>query len=93
MANSLLPLAERNLTPDEVAALDRRREWGFTLQIIAGQFLVIATLLTLWIGQDLTYAPAWLHPIAYYFVVAAGIATVCGGLGTWMRFGGPTIQP
>ncbi len=93
MANTQLPPEERNLTPAEVAALDKRRDWGFTLQIIAGQFLVIGTVLTLWIGQDLTYAPAWIHPMAYYFAVAAGIALVCGGVGTWLRRGGPSIQP
>lgn len=93
MANTLLPLEERNLTPAEVSALDKRREWGFTLQIIAGQFLVIATVLTLWIGQDLTYAPAWMHPMAYYFAVALGIAFICGGTGTLLRRGGLSIQP
>lgn len=93
MANNLLPPEERNLTPAEVAALDKRREWGFTLQIIAGQFAVIATVLTLWVGQDLTYAPAWMHPIAYYFALAIGIVVVCGGIGTLMRLKGPSIQP
>lgn len=93
MANTLLPPEERNLTPAEVSALDKRREWGFTLQIIAGQFTVIATVLTLWIGQDLTYAPSWMHPMAYYFTVALGIAFVCGGTGIWLRRGGPSIQP
>lgn len=93
MANTQLPPEERNLTPAEVSALDKRREWGFTLQIIAGQFLVIGTVLTLWIGQDLTYAPPWLHPMAYYFAVACGIALVCGATGAWLRRGGPSIQP
>ena len=41
MANTSLPLAERNLTPDQVEALDRRRDWGLTLQVIAGQFTEI----------------------------------------------------
>jgi len=87
MANTSLPLAERNLTPSQVAALDRRREWGLTLQVIAGQFAVIATLLTLWVGQDLTYSPGWAHPMAYYFAIAVGIVFVCGTAGTLMRRG------
>ncbi len=87
MANTSLPLAERNLTPSQVATLDRRREWGLTLQVIAGQFAVIATLLTLWVGQDLTYSPGWAHPMAYYFAIAVGIVFVCGTAGTLMRRG------
>ena len=57
MANSLLPPEERNLTPDQVEALDKRRDWGHTFLVIAGQFAVIATVLLLWVGQDLTYSP------------------------------------
>jgi len=49
MANSLLPPEERNLTPDQVEALDKRRDLGHTLLVIAGQFAVIATVLLLWI--------------------------------------------
>ena len=64
MANSLLPPEERNLTPDQVEALDKRREWGHTLLVIACQFAVIATVLLLWVGQDLTYSPGWVHPMA-----------------------------
>jgi len=87
MANTMIPLAERNLTPDEVEALDKRREWGLTLQVIAGQFSVISTLLLLWVGQDLTYSPGWAHPMAYYFAVAVTIVLVCGSVGTYMRRG------
>jgi nitrate reductase gamma subunit len=87
MANTLLPLAERNMTPDEVVALDKRREWGLTLQVIAGQFSVIFVLLCLWVGQDLTYSPGWAHPMAYYMAIAIGIIVVCGGTGTFMRRG------
>jgi hypothetical protein len=87
MANTLIPVEERNLTPDQVEALDRRREWGLTLQVIAGQFTVIATLLCLWIGQDLTYSPGWAHPMFYYFAIAVTIVLVCGTTGTIMRRG------
>ena len=76
MANSLLPPEERNLTPDQVEALDKRRDLGHTFLVIAGQFAVIATVLLLWVGQDLTYSPGWAHPMAYYFFVAIGLIVV-----------------
>ena len=87
MANTSLPLAERNLNPDQVEALDRRRDWGLTLQVIAGQFTVICVVLSLWVGQDLTYSPGWAHPMFYYFCIAACIVLVCGTTGTIMRRG------
>jgi nitrate reductase gamma subunit len=87
MANTLLPVEERNLTPVQVEALDKRRDWGLTLQVIAGQFAVICVLLSLWVGQDLTYSPGWAHPMAYYFALALGIVFVCGTVGTLMRRG------
>ena len=92
MANTLLPLEERNLTPDQVEALDKRREWGLTLQVIAGQFSVIAVLLLLWVGQDLTYSPGWAHPMAYYMVIALAIIFVCGLTGTVLRRGVPRLD-
>lgn len=87
MANPLLHPSERNLTPDQVEALDKRRDWGLTLQVIAGQFTVISTLLLLWVGQDLTYSPGWAHPMAYYMAVAVTIILVCGTAGTILRRG------
>ena len=45
MPNSLLPPEERNLTPDQVEALDKRRHLGHTFLVIAGQFAIIATVL------------------------------------------------
>ncbi|MFC5861671.1 hypothetical protein ACFPT7_05155 [Acidicapsa dinghuensis] len=87
MANTFLPPEERNLTPEQVEALDRRRDWGLTLQVIAGQFAVIAVVLSLWVGQDLTYSPGWMHPMAYYFALAVSIVLVCGATGTIMRRG------
>jgi len=92
MANTLLPLSERNLTPDQVEALDKRREWGLTLQVIAGQFSVVCVLLLLWVGQDLTYSPGWAHPMAYYMVIALAIVVGCGGIGTIMRRGVPRLD-
>ena len=92
MANSLLPPAERNLTPDQVEALDKRREWGHTLLVIAGQFAVIATVLLLWVGQDLTYSPGWIHPMAYYFFLAIGLIVVLGLTGLVLRSGTPRLD-
>ena len=92
MANTLIPANERNLTPQQVEALDKRREWGLTLQVIAGQFAVIATLLSLWIGQDLTYSPGWAHPMAYYFAVAVGIIITFGITGMVLRKGTPRLD-
>ena len=92
MANTLLPVEERNLTPDQVEALDKRRDWGLTLQVIAGQFAVISVLLSLWVGQDLTYSPGWAHPMAYYMAIALTIVFVCGVTGTLMRRGTPSLD-
>jgi hypothetical protein len=92
MANSLLPPEERNLTPDQVEALDKRRDLGHTFLVIAGQFAVIATILLLWIGQDLAYSPGWAHPIAYYFVIAVAIIAGFGLTGMALRKGTPRLD-
>jgi nitrate reductase gamma subunit len=92
MANSLLPPEERNLTPDQVEALDKRRDLGHTLLVIAGQFAVIALILLLWVGQDLTYSPGWVHPMAYYFAISLGIIVVCGVTGMVLRKGTPRLD-
>jgi hypothetical protein len=92
MANSLLPPDERHLTPDQVEALDKRRDLGHTLLVIAGQFAVIATILLLWVGQDLQWSPGWAHPMAYYFVIALVIIAVCGVVGFFLRSGTPRID-
>ena len=62
MANMSLPPEERNLTPDQVEALDMRRRRGSMLLTLAGMFTIIAVLLTCWVGQDLQYAPGLLPP-------------------------------
>ena len=92
MANPLLPPEERNLTPDQVEALDKRRDLGHTLLVIAGQFAVIATILLLWVGQDLTYSPGWAHPMAYYFLIALVLIVVFGVAGLVLRRGMPRID-
>ena len=92
MANNLLPPGERHLTPDEVEALDKRRDLGHTFLVIAGQFTVIATILLLWLGQDLSYSPGWAHPIGYYFAVVLIIIAVFGATGLLLRRGTPRID-
>ena len=92
MANTLLPPEERNLTPDQVDALDKRRDLGHTLLVIAGQFTVIAAVLLLWVGQDLAYSPGWLHPMAYYFVIVVALIALFGITGLVLRRGTPRID-
>jgi hypothetical protein len=92
MANALLPPEERNLTPDQVDALDKRRHLGHTLLVIAGQFAVIASVLLLWVGQDLQYSPGWDHPMAYYFFLAILLFFVFGIAGMVLRKGLPRID-
>lgn len=92
MPNTLLPPEERNLTPDQVEALDKRRELGHTLMVIAGQFAAVATVLLLWVGQDLQYSPGWAHPMAYYFAVAVTLVAVMGLTGLVLRRGTPRLD-
>ena len=92
MPNPLLPPHERNLTPDQVEALDKRRDLGHTFLVIAGQFATIAVVLLLWVGQDLAYSPGWNHPMAYYFALACTIVLVFGVIGITLRRGTPRID-
>jgi len=92
MANPLLPPEERNLTPAQVEALDKRRDLGHTFLVISGQFAVIATVLLLWVGQDLTYSPGWAHPMAYYFVLTLVLIAAFGIAGLILRRGTPRID-
>jgi hypothetical protein len=92
MPNMLLPPEERNLTPDQVEALDKRRDLGHTLLVIGGQFAVIATVLLLWAGQDLQYSPGWDHPMAYYLFLALILAAIFGVVGLVLRKGMPRID-
>ena len=70
MANTLIPVEERNLTPEGVEALDRRRRRGQLFLVIGCQCLVVATLVTIWAGQDATYSPGLHRPMVYWDVVA-----------------------
>jgi hypothetical protein len=92
MANSLLPPEERHLTPDQVEALDKRRDLGHTFLVISGQFAAVATVLLLWVGQDLSYSPGWAHPMAYYFFFAIAVVVVLGTTGYFLRRGTPRLD-
>lgn len=87
MANLNIPEAERNLRPDQVVALDKRRQWGLACQVISGQFAFFAVLLLLWTGQDLTYSPGWMHPMFYFNVLTGVLAVIFGLYGTYLRRG------
>lgn len=92
MANLSLPPEERNLTPNQVEELDRRRRRGTALLTIAGMFTIIAVLLTCWVGQDVQYSPGGSRPMIYYFLVACGIIFGAGLTGLYLRRGTPEIQ-
>jgi hypothetical protein len=88
MANMLLPIEERNLTPDQVVALDKRRHIGLVCQVIAGQLLIVSVLLTVWAGQDWVVSPWPWKPMVYYCALA-GLGAVCFGVaGGILRRGG-----
>ena len=92
MANMLIPAEERDLTPDQVVLLDKRRAWGLTLQVIAGLFTVIGVVLWLWVGQDLTYSPGWIHPMFYYDAIVLIAAAILAATGTALRKGAPEFN-
>lgn len=76
MANLRLPIQERHLTPDQVENLDARRRRGQLAMTIGWQALLVTTLLTLWVGQDLTYSPGFERPI-FYWACVTGLIAVC----------------
>ena len=75
MANHLIPAEERNLTPDEVDRLDRRRRRGQLFLVIGVEFLLVAILVTCWSAPDFIYGPGWARPMvdwdALTFLLAA----------------------
>lgn len=87
MANTLLPIEERTLTPEQVELLDRRRRRGQLFLVICFQCLIVATLLTLWSGQDLTYSPGWARPMAYWNAITFALAIFFGVAGVRLRRG------
>ena len=87
MANTLLPVEERTLTPEQVERLDRRRRRGQLFLVISFQCIIMSTLLTLWTGQDLTYSPGLAHPMLYWNATTGLLAIVFGILGLRLRRG------
>jgi hypothetical protein len=87
MENTLLPLEERKLTPDEVELLDKRRRRGQLFLVLCFQSLIVAVLLTLWSGQDITLSPGFAHPVAYWNAITFTAALVFGVLGVRLKRG------
>ena len=87
MANTLLAPEERALTPDQVERLDRRRRRGQLLLVMGFQFGLVATLTTLWTGQDLQYSPGWAHPMCYWNSVTGTLSLICLASGIRLRRG------
>jgi hypothetical protein len=74
MANTLIPIEERKLTPDEVTVLDRRRRRGQLFLVIGVQCLIVSCLMLLWSGQDATYSPGLARPMVYWNSITAILA-------------------
>ncbi len=87
MANTLIPIEERMLTPAQVELLDRRRRRGQLCLVICGQCTIVALLLTIWSGQDATYSPGWAHPMVYWNLITAGLAVFFFLYGLQLRRG------
>jgi len=87
MANTLIPIEERNLTPQEVEILDARRRRGQLYLVISVQCLIIAFLVTLWAGQDLTYSPGWVRPMFYWDAILFTLSLIFGVVGVRLRRG------
>ena len=87
MANTLLPLEERNLTPDQVELLDKRRRRGQLCLVLCLHFSIVSVAVTVWSGQDLTVSPGWTHPVAYWNAFTFVMAVVFGIAGLRLRRG------
>jgi hypothetical protein len=74
MANTLIPIAERMLTPAEVSALDARRRRGHLYLVIGFQCLLISAFVLLWSGQDATYSPGWARPMLDWDILTFAMA-------------------
>jgi len=86
MANALLPIEERSLTPDEVELLDKRRRRGQLFLVLCFQSLIVSCLLTLWSGQDLTLSPG-IYPVAFWNAITFTAAIVFGFIGVNLKRG------
>ncbi len=87
MANYLIPVEERNLSPQGVEALDRRRRRGQLFLVLCFKCLIVGALVTLWAGQDLTYSPGWVRPMFYWDAILFTLAAIFGVAGIRLRRG------
>jgi len=87
MPNTLLPIEERNLTPEQVDLLDRRRRRGQLFLVLCFQCLIVGTLVTLWAGQDWTLSPGWTHPMVYWDAIMFALALIFGVAGVQLKRG------
>jgi hypothetical protein len=87
MANTLIPVEERNLTPAEVELLDARRRRGQLFLVIAFQCLIVFSLVLLWAGQDATYSPGWARPMVYWDAIMFVLAMFFAVAGVRLRRG------
>jgi len=87
MANMLIPVEERHLTPEQVDHLDRRRRRGQLLLNFGYQALIIAVIVTMWSGQDATYSPGWARPMVYWDAFLFLAALICFVTGIQQRRG------
>ncbi len=87
MANTLLPIEERNLTPEQVEHVDRRRRRGQLFLVICFMCLIVGTLVTIWAGQDATYSPGWARPMVYWDALMFVLAIFFGLAGLRLRRG------
>jgi hypothetical protein len=74
MANTVIPVEERKLTPGDIAVLDRRRRRGQLFLVIGVQCLIVSLLMLLWSGQDATYSPGLARPMVIWNAITAILA-------------------
>lgn len=86
MANTLLPIDEQRLTPDEVELLDKRRRRGQLFLVLCFQSLIVSCLLTLWSGQDFTLSPG-IHPVVIWNTITFLAALIFGIAGVRLKRG------
>lgn len=87
MANTVIPIEERILTPKDVERLDRRRRRGQLFLVICFQCIIISLLMLIWSGQDATYSPGWHRPMLIWNAITFALAAFFGLAGISLRRG------
>lgn len=87
MANTIIPIEERNLSPQQIERLDARRRRGQLFLVIAFQCIIMGTLMLIWSGQDWTYSPGLAHPMVYWNAILFALAAFFGIAGITLRRG------